>query len=47
MPYIHQRINHNIFKQPENLMDNIVRVTRHAREQIVAAGGDPVRETST
>lgn len=43
--YIHQRINNNVFKQPDKLMDNIVRVTRHAREQIVAAGGNPMRET--
>ncbi|MCL5103315.1 MAG: aminoglycoside phosphotransferase family protein [Armatimonadetes bacterium] len=43
--YIHQRINHNIFKEPEKLMRNIERVTSHAREQIVAAGGDPDRET--
>jgi thiamine kinase-like enzyme len=27
--YIIQRINHNIFKNPPQLMDNIVRVTRH------------------
>ncbi len=43
--YIHQRINHNVFKEPEKLMDNIVRVTRHARERITAAGGDPNRQT--
>lgn len=28
--YIHQRINHNIFKDPAALMDNIERVTKHA-----------------
>ena len=27
--YIHQRINHNIFKNPEALMANVERVTRH------------------
>lgn len=43
--YIHQRINHNIFKEPEKLMDNIVRVTSYAREQIIDAGGDPERQT--
>ena len=43
--YIHQRINHNIFKQPDKLMDNIVRVTKYAREKIEAANGDPLRET--
>lgn len=43
--YIHQRINHNIFKEPEKLMNNIERVTRYAREQVEVAGGDPERET--
>ena len=43
--YIHQRINHLVFKQPEKLMENFERVTRHARSKIVAAGGDPQRET--
>jgi hypothetical protein len=45
--YIHQRINHNVFKEPEKVMENIERVTRHAREQIARAGGDTVRETLT
>ena len=43
--YIHQRINHHVFKEPEKVMENIERVTRYAREQILAAGGDPDRET--
>jgi len=43
--YIHQRINHHVFKQPEKLMENIERVTRYARQQIIAAGGNPERET--
>ena len=43
--YIHQRINHNVFKEPVKVMENIERVTRYAREQILAAGGDPERET--
>lgn len=29
--YLLQRINHDIFKQPEGVMDNIVRVTGHLR----------------
>lgn len=45
--YIHQRINHNVFKQPEKVMENIERVTRYARERIRAAGGNPDRETLT
>ncbi|HZJ56785.1 MAG TPA: aminoglycoside phosphotransferase family protein [Clostridia bacterium] len=43
--YILQRINHNIFKEPERLMENIVGITRHMREKIIRAGGDPLRET--
>ena len=45
--YVNQRINHLVFREPEKLMENIERVTRFAREQIVAAGGDPLRETLT
>lgn len=45
--YIHQWINHYVFKEPEKLMENIERVTRHARQQIRAAGGDLQRETLT
>lgn len=43
--YIHQRINTHVFRQPEQMMENIARVTRVARRQILAAGGDPQRET--
>jgi hypothetical protein len=43
--YIHQWINHDVFKEPEKVMENIERVTRYARERILAAGGDPLRET--
>jgi len=45
--YVNQRINHIVFREPEKLMENIERVTRFAREQIVAAGGDPARQTLT
>ena len=45
--YIHQRINHHIFREPEQVMENIVRVTRYAAERVRAAGGDPARETLT
>lgn len=40
-----QRINHEIFKHPEEVMENILRVTSHLREKIAAAGGDCDRET--
>lgn len=43
--YILQRINHEVFRHPEELMENIEKVTVHLREKIVAAGGDPERET--
>jgi hypothetical protein len=42
---INQRINHNVFREPEKLMENIDRVTRYAREKILSAGGDPARRT--
>jgi hypothetical protein len=43
--YIHQRINHHVFHHPEQVMENIARVTEHARRQIEAEGGDPQRQT--
>jgi Ser/Thr protein kinase RdoA (MazF antagonist) len=43
--YILQRINHNVFRNPEQVMQNIERVTAHLREKIIAACGDPERET--
>lgn len=36
--YIHQRVNHNIFKDVPALMDNIARVTSHQRSLLEAAG---------
>jgi Ser/Thr protein kinase RdoA (MazF antagonist) len=45
--YILQRINHNIFKNPEKLMKNIFLVTEFLREKIINNGGDPNRETLT
>ena len=36
--YILQRINHEIFKQPDRVMENIVRVTEHLRGRLLAAG---------
>lgn len=43
--YIIQRINKNIFKKPEEVMENIAGVTEFLRKKIEAAGGDPKRET--
>ena len=43
--YLLQRINHEVFKRPDDLMQNIESVTAHLREKISAVGGDPERET--
>ncbi len=45
--YILQRINGDVFKNPAEVMDNIVAVTNYLREQITNAGGNPDRETLT
>lgn len=45
--YIIQRVNQNVFKKPEVLMDNIHKVTSHLRKKIIEMGGDPLRETLT
>jgi len=36
--YIFQRINGRIFKNPESLMDNVLRVTAEARRQLIKSG---------
>lgn len=43
--YTLQQLNHNVFKEPEHVMHNIRLVTEHLAKKIVAAGGDPMRET--
>ncbi|MBD5458557.1 MAG: aminoglycoside phosphotransferase family protein [Lachnospiraceae bacterium] len=43
--YILQRMNHNIFKNPQQLMENVVNVTKYLREMIILQGGEPDRET--
>ena len=43
--YILQRMNHDIFRNPPLLMENIVHVTDHLRGIIRSRGGDPERET--
>ncbi len=46
--YILQRINHNVFKDPPGLMENILRVTSHIRGKLAATPGcDPDRESLT
>lgn len=43
--YILQRMNKEIFTQPDELMENVVGVTSFLRKKIVENGGDPDRET--
>lgn len=43
--YILQRINHNVFKEPYKLMENVTAITRHIRKKVIKQGGDPSRET--
>lgn len=43
--YILQRINHNVFKQPDKLMQNVEGVTKHLRNKIISNRGDTERET--
>lgn len=40
-----QRINTDIFKNVDELMENISNVTAHIKEKISSAGGNPERET--
>ena len=42
-----QRINTNVFKNPAEVMGNIMAVTAYLRQKIAANGGDPERETMT
>ena len=45
--YILQRVNGNVFKNPKDVMNNIVAVTSYLRSVIVREGGNPDRETLT
>lgn len=45
--FILQRVNTHVFKNPAQLMENIVGITRHLRQRIAENGGDPNRETLT
>ncbi|MCJ8329844.1 MAG: aminoglycoside phosphotransferase family protein [Lentisphaeria bacterium] len=40
-----QRINHDIFKSPVELMDNMLRITNHIRGKLAASGADAKRGT--
>ena len=41
--YIHQRINHHVFKKPVEVMENVARVTEHALTQLLAEGNPEAR----
>ena len=43
--YILQWINQHVFHHPDQVQENILRVTSHLRGKIAAEGGDPARET--
>ncbi len=45
--YVLQKINTNIFKDSDGLIENIKGVCDHVRKKIVERGGDPLRETLT
>ena len=45
--FVLQRINHNIFTSPYNLISNIEMVVEHLRRKIEQYGGDVSRETLT
>lgn len=36
--YVHQKINKNVFKKPDEVMDNIMRVTGHIRDHLEESG---------
>lgn len=43
--YILQRINQVAFPRPDQVLDNMMRVTDHLKTEISMRGGDPTRET--
>ena len=43
VPFIYQRINHDVFKNPVPLMDNVHRVTSHQRTKLEEAGVPDLR----
>lgn len=45
--YVLQRLSPVAFHRPEQVMDNLTRVTDHLRRSILARGGNPLRETLT
>ncbi len=42
--YVIQRINHNVFKKPDEVMSNVINVTEYIRNAVISNGGNPDRE---
>ncbi len=45
--YILQRINHHVFREPDRLMENVLRVTSHMRGKMAQHGRNPDRNSLT
>ena len=45
--YLLQRVNTSVFRRPEEVQDNICRITAYLKERICEEDGDPLRETLT
>jgi hypothetical protein len=45
--YVLQRVNDQVFAKPEEVMDNIEKITSFLADKIKKRGGDPLRETLT
>ena len=43
--HVLQRINRNVFREPEKVMENFQRVTEHIRQKVAREGGEPEKET--
>ena len=43
--YVLQKVNTTIFKKPEQVMQNILHVTKHIENKLIATGGDAKRGT--
>ncbi len=43
--YILQGLSSAAFPRPEELMENFIGITSYLRDKVIAAGGDPLRET--
>ena len=43
--YILQKMNRSVFKNPEELMENVMNITSFLQRKVLEAGGDPERET--